>query len=47
VIKLANNKAAGPDNIGPRLLEETASVILELLLHITHLFLLPVWCQVY
>ena len=37
VTKLANNKAAGPDNIGPRLLKETAPVILEPLLHIINL----------
>ena len=35
--KLENNKAAGPDNIGPRLLKEIAPVILEPFLYIINL----------
>ena len=35
--KLENNKAAGPDNSGPRLLKETAPVILKPFLHIINL----------
>jgi len=40
--KLENNIAAGPDNIGPYLLKETAPVILEPFLHIINFLLLPV-----
>ena len=45
IAKLNNNKAAGPDNIGPALLKEIAPGILHQFLHIVNLsFSTGVFC---